>query len=71
MRITLDIDDKKMDLILKLTRQRKKSPALAAALDEFLEYKRRQAFLARVMAGETDYRASNEEVEALAQLERP
>ena len=69
MRITLDIDDNKMASILKLTRQKKKSPALALALDEFLAYKRRQAFVARVMAGETDYQASNDEIEILAHQE--
>ncbi len=69
MRITLDIDDEKMESILKLTRQKKKSPALALALDEFLAFKRRQALVARVMAGKTDYQASNEEIELLAHLE--
>ena len=69
MRITLDIDEKKMASILKLTRQKKKSPALAMALDEFLDYKRRQAFVARVMAGETDYQTSNDQIEILAHQE--
>lgn len=65
----MDIDDSKMGTILKLTRQKKKSPALAMALDEFLEYKQRQAFLAKVMAGNTNYETSNEEIEALAHKE--
>lgn len=69
MRVTLEIDEKKMKAILKLTRQQKKSPALALALDDYLAFKRRQAFVNRVMAGETDYQASNEEVEALAHPE--
>ncbi len=69
MRISVEIDETKMGSILKLTRQKKKSPALAMALDEFLEYKRRQAFLGKVMAGKTDYAASNEEIEALAHRE--
>lgn len=69
MRITLDIDDRKMASILKLTHQKKKSPALALALDEFLAYKQRQVFVAKVMAGETDYQASNDEIEILAHQE--
>lgn len=69
MRVTLEIDDKKMKAILKLTRQEKKSPALALALDDYLAFKRRQTFVNRVMAGETDYQATNEEVEALAHPE--
>ncbi len=71
MRITVELEDSKIRTIQKLTRQRKKSPALAAALDEFIEFKRRQAFLAKVMAGKTDYQASNEELETIARLERP
>jgi hypothetical protein len=69
MRITVDIDESKMGTILKLTRQKKKSPALAMALDEFLEYKSRQAFLTKVMEGKTNYGTSNEEIEASAHEE--
>lgn len=69
MRITLDIDNKKMELILQLTRQKKKSTAIALALDEFLAYRHRQTFVSRVMAGETDYHASNDEIEILAHQE--
>lgn len=69
MRITVEIDENKMGSILKLTQQKKKSPALAMALDEYLEYKNRQAFLEKVMSGKTDYEMSNEEIEALAHQE--
>ncbi len=69
MRITLEIDDEKLKSILKLTRQEKKSPALALALDEYLAFKKRQAFVNRVMAGETDYKGSNDEVEILSHKE--
>lgn len=69
MRITVDIDEKKLSTILKWTGQKKKSPALAMALDEFLEHKQRQAFLSKVLAGKTDYETSNEEIEALAHQE--
>ncbi len=69
MRITVDIEDSKLAAVLKWTRQTKKSPAVAAALDEFLAQKRRQAFLEKVLAGKTNYLASNEQVEALARIE--
>ena len=69
MRITIDIDDIKLHAILKWTRQKKKSPAVAAAIDEYLEQKRRQAFLEKVLAGKTDYATSNDRVESLARLE--
>lgn len=69
MRITIEIEENKLDEVLTATGQRKKSPAVAVALDEFLENRRRQAFLDRVMAGKTDYQATNEEVEGLSQLD--
>jgi len=69
MRVTLEIDEEKMRSILSLTRQNKKSPALAEALDEYLAFKRRQAFVSRAMAGKTDYQASNDELENLAHRE--
>ena len=71
MRITVDIEDVKLRTILKLTGQDKKSPAVAQALDEFLENRERQVFLAKVMAGSTDYRRSNDEIEALTDLTGP
>jgi hypothetical protein len=71
MRITVDIEQKKLRSILRLTRQTKKSPAVVQALDEFIEQRQRQEFLAKVMAGETDYRASNDELESLSDLSKP
>lgn len=70
MRITVEIEDNKLDEILEATQQRKKSPAVALALEEFLANRKRQAFLAKVMAGRTSYAAGNDEVEALSQLEK-
>ena len=69
MRITIEIEENKLDEVLAATGERKKSPAVAVALDEFLENRRRQAFLDRVMAGKTDYQATNKEVEALSKLD--
>ncbi len=71
MRITVDIEQKKLSSILRLTRQTKKSPAVAQALDEFIEQRQRQEFLAKVMAGHTDYRRSNDELESLTDLSKP
>lgn len=69
MRITVEIDDKKLASILKWTRQPKKSPAVSQALEEYLMQKERQAFLDRVMSGQTNYAATNDEVEVLAHQE--
>lgn len=71
MRITVDIEQKKLHSILRLTRQTKKSPAVAQALDEFIEQRQRQEFLAKVMAGATEYRTSNDELESLTDLSQP
>jgi hypothetical protein len=71
MRITVEIEDSKIEAIQKWTKERKKSPAVAQALDEFIEQRQRQEFIAKVMAGETDYRASNDELESLTDLSTP
>jgi hypothetical protein len=71
MRITVEIEDSKLEAIQKWTNERKKSPAVAQALEEFIEQRQRQEFLARVMAGETDYRTSNDELETLSDLSKP
>ena len=71
MRITVDIEPQKLRSIIRLTRQTKKSPAVGQALDEFIEQRRRQEFLAKVMAGKTDYRASNDALESLTDLSKP
>jgi hypothetical protein len=71
MRITVEIEDSKIEAIQKWTNERKKSPAVAQALDEFIEQRQRQEFLTRVMAGETDYRTSNDELESLTDLTKP
>jgi len=71
MRVTVVIEDYKIVAIQKLTKERKMSPAIAQALDEFIEHRQRQEFLAKVMAGETDYLNSNDELESLTDLLKP
>ncbi len=66
MRITLEIDDEKLKSIMQMTQQEKKSPAVATALDEFLRFKKRETFIAKVMSGGTDYQTGNEELEAIS-----
>ena len=71
MRITIEIEEEKLKAILKFTQQTKKSPAVALALEEYLENRAREAFLAKVMAGKTEYSMSNDELEALTDLTMP
>lgn len=58
-----------MHQVLLATGQRQKSLAVALALDEFLENRRRRAFVDRVVEGKTDYQASNDQLENLSNLE--
>lgn len=69
MRITIDIDEKKLRSIQKVTGENKMSPAIAMALDEYLLQKQRDAFLSKVEEGKVDYSASNEDVERMAHPE--
>jgi len=66
MRITVDIEDSKIRALQKWTKQRKKSPAVAQALGEYLEQREREDFLAQIKAGKSDYHSTNDEIEALA-----
>ncbi len=68
MRVTIEISENKLDQILKATGQKKKSPALAMALNTYLKDRERQAFLDKVHSGQTDYTTSNDEIEEMCQL---
>jgi len=63
MRISIEIDANDMNRIQKITGRKKKSPAVSQALAEFLKLRERQEFIGRVLAGQTDYSLSNEQLE--------
>jgi Arc/MetJ family transcription regulator len=65
MRITIELDEAQLQSIQKATGQKKMSPAVSAALDEYLAMKRREEFVSLVMSGKTDYQASNKDLEVL------
>ena len=65
MRITIEIDESSLSEILKATGEKKKSPAIRQALEEYVAERRRKDFLRKVMQGQSDYRMSNQELEAL------
>lgn len=65
MRVTVDINEKQLALIQRATGQRKKSPAIRQALDEFVAERRRKRLLKKVLDGKTDYALSNDELESL------
>jgi len=64
MRITVDLDENDLTEVSRLTGIKKKSPAVALAVQEFIRQKERELFLKKVLAGETDYALSNDELEA-------
>ncbi|PWU14630.1 MAG: hypothetical protein C5B50_16980 [Verrucomicrobia bacterium] len=64
MRVTIDIDANQLRQIQKITRQKKKSPAITQALCEFVRQQQKQQFLERVLSGDTDFALTNEELEA-------
>lgn len=63
MRITIDIDEKTIREIQKITGMKKKSPALNQALRNYLRSERKRRLIGRVLQGETDYSLTNEELE--------
>jgi Arc/MetJ family transcription regulator len=69
MRITIELDENQLQSVLKATGQKKMSPAVSAALDEYLTMKRREEFVSLVMSGKTDYQASNDSLETMADPE--
>jgi metal-responsive CopG/Arc/MetJ family transcriptional regulator len=62
MRITIEVDANELNQIQRITGKKKKSPAIAQALSEFIRQK--QKFIERVLSGETDYALTNEQLEA-------
>jgi hypothetical protein len=63
MRITVDLNPEDLAAVSRLTGIEKKSPAVSRAIQEYLRQKEREAFLMRVLSGETDYSTSNKEIE--------
>jgi len=65
MRITVEIDANVVKRIQRLTSQKKKSPALSQALTNYLREDEKKKLLAKVLAGQTNYSMTNEELEGL------
>ena len=64
MRMTVDIDEKSLAELLKVTGQKKNSPAVAFAVRDFLNRKKARDFGRMLREGQFDYPATNEEIEA-------
>ena len=69
MRITVELDEKMLDRICDTTGEHKKSPAVRAALEDYLRMRKKRDLITRVMEGRTDYSTSNEELENRARYD--
>ena len=65
MRITVDIDEKDLSRIQKITGIHKRSPAVRHALRAYLRETERKRFLQHILAGKSDYSLTNAELEAM------
>ena len=64
MRITVDIDEATLRDLAQITGERKKSPAVAEAVTEFVNRRKAREFGRLLREGAFDYPATNDEIEA-------
>ena len=64
MRMTVEMDEKTLDELLKVTGHKKNSPAVAFAVRDFLNRKKAKDFGRMLREGKFDYPATNDEIEA-------
>lgn len=65
MRMTVDIDEKTLDELLKVTGHKKNSPAVAFAVRDFINRRKARDFGRMLREGTFDYPATNDETEKL------
>jgi hypothetical protein len=63
--MTVDIDEKTLDELLKVTGHKKNSPAVAFAVRDFLNRRKAKDFGRMLREGTFDYPATNQEIEKL------
>jgi Arc/MetJ family transcription regulator len=64
MRMSVEIDEKTLAELAKITGIKKNSPAVAFAVRDFINRKKARDFGRMLREGRFDYPASNEEIEA-------
>ena len=65
MRMTVELDEKTLGELLKVTGHKKNSPAVAFAVRDFINRKKARDFGRMLREGKFDYPAINAETEAL------
>ena len=63
MRMTVDIDEKTIEELLKVTGLKKNSPAVAFAVRDFINRRKAEDFGRMLREGKFDYPATNDEIE--------
>lgn len=63
MRITVDIDDSILNDLMKMSGEKKKSPAISKAVTEFVQRQKAREFGKMLREGAFDYPLTNEEIE--------
>lgn len=63
MRMTVELDEKTLDELSKVTGIKKNSPAVAFAVRDFINRKKAKDFGRMLREGKFDYPATNEEIE--------
>ncbi|MGP8197942.1 MAG: type II toxin-antitoxin system VapB family antitoxin [Limisphaerales bacterium] len=63
MRITVDVDSATLNELSKITGEKKKSPAVALAVREFIKREKARRFGKLLREGGFDYPATNDEIE--------
>jgi metal-responsive CopG/Arc/MetJ family transcriptional regulator len=65
MRITIDIEEAVLQEVEKITGEKKRSPAIARIVENFVKRAQAKAFGRRLREGGFDYPVTNEEIEGL------
>lgn len=65
MRITIDIDEAVLAEVEKITGEKKKSPAVARIVEDYVKRAQANAFGRSLREGEFDYPLTNAEIEGL------
>jgi Arc/MetJ family transcription regulator len=65
MRITIDIDEAVLADVEKITGEKKRSPAVARIVEDFVKRSKAKEFGRRLREGAFDYPLTNEEIEGL------
>jgi len=71
MRISVEIDDGILDELVRITGERKKSPAVAKAVQEFLYRRKAREFGDMLFNGEFHYDVLNDEMESQQDTRMP